>query len=93
MIKYRAELKCYLCGRTAGELETRADEVPSTPRFHPMPGMESLVGQSLREARCPLCGGTLFIEDVERVYFLSDRKFAPEKRGRKPRPRPDAVAS
>jgi hypothetical protein len=55
--------------------------------------MESLLGQPMREARCPLCGGTLFIEDVERVYFLSDRPLKPEKRGRKPRPRPDAVAS
>jgi hypothetical protein len=93
MIKYRAELKCYLCGRTAGELETVSNDPPSPPRFRPAPGMESLVGQQMREARCPLCGGTLFIEDVERVYFLSDRPLKPEKRGRKPRPRPAAVAS
>jgi hypothetical protein len=93
MIKYRAELKCYLCGRTAGELETMVGDGPSAPRFQPMPGMESLVGKSMREARCPLCGGTLFIEDVERVYFLTEQRFAPEKRGRKPRPRPETVAS
>ena len=93
MIKYRAELPGARGGRTAGELETIVGDGPSTPRFQPMPGMESLVGKSMREARCPLFGGTLFIEDVERVYFLSERRFAPEKRGRKPRPRPDAVAS
>ncbi len=93
MIKLRAELKCYLCGRTAGELEGRAGSVPPFQRFRPAPGMESLLGQELRTARCPRCAGGLFIEEVERVYFLADRALKPEKRGRKPRRRPAVLVS
>jgi hypothetical protein len=93
MIKLRAELKCYLCGRTAGELES----MPGHPRtayqgFRPAPGMESLLGTRLRDARCRGCGGGLFIDEVERVYLISSRALKPEKRGRKPRRRPLAVA-
>ena len=52
--------------------------------------MELLVGIELRKARCLGCGGGLYIEEVERVYFLSERPLKPEKRGRKPRRRPAA---
>ena len=93
MIKLRAELKCYLCGRTAGELEGVAGRAPAFQGFRPAPGMESLLGLPLREARCPRCGGGLFVDEVERVYFLSERPLKPEKRGRKPRRRPAAIAS
>ena len=90
MIKLRAELKCYLCGRTAGELETAAGQEGTRRTFRPAPGMELLVGIELRKARCLGCGGGLYIEEVERVYFLSERPLKPEKRGRKPRRRPAA---
>jgi hypothetical protein len=93
MIKLRAELKCYLCGRTAGELESMSGSLPRFQRFRPAPGMESLLGRELREARCPRCGGGLFIEEVERVYFLSERPLKPEKRGRKPRRRSATLVS
>lgn len=93
MIKLRADLKCYLCGRTAGELEGAAGRTPWFQSFRPAPGMESLLGVELKEARCPRCSGGLFIDEVERVYFLSERPLKPEKRGRKPRRRPAAVAS
>jgi hypothetical protein len=93
MIKLRAELKCYLCGRTAGVLEGMAGSPRRFETFRPAPGMESLLGLTLGEARCPLCTGGLFIDEVERVYSLSERRLKPEKRGRKPRRRPEAVAS
>jgi hypothetical protein len=93
MIKLRAELKCYLCGRTAGELQGAGERAPCFESFHAAPGMESLIGLQLKEARCPCCGGGLFVDEVERVYFLSERPLKPEKRGRKPRRRPAAIAS
>ena len=93
MIKLRAELKCYLCGRTAGELEGVAGREPRFRSFQPAPGMESLLGMRLSQARCPRCRGGLFIEEIERVYFMAERPLKPEKRGRKPRRRPAALAS
>jgi hypothetical protein len=93
MFKLRAELKCYLCGRTVGELEGISGRSQRFECFRPAPGMETLVGQQLGKARCPCCGGGLFIDEVERVYFLSERALKPEKRGRKPRRRPATLAS
>ena len=93
MIKLRADLKCYLCGRYAGELEGTSGRWPSFQRFRPAPGMESLVGLAMKDARCPRCGGTLFVDEVERIYQISERPLKPEKRGRKPRRRPAAVAA
>ena len=93
MIKVRADLKCYLCGRTVGELEGAGERGSRFHSFRPAPGMDSLTGLELRKARCPLCGGGLFVDEVERVYFLSERPLKPEKRGRKPRRRPAALAS
>lgn len=93
MIKLKADLKCYLCGRTAGQLEGMAGRATRFQRFHPAAGMEALLGVELRKARCPLCGGGLFVDEVERVYFMSERPLKPEKRGRKPKKRPAAIAS
>jgi hypothetical protein len=91
MIKVRADLKCYMCGRIVGELEGVASQPPRFVGFRPAPGMESLVGQQLSTARCPTCTGALFIEEIERVYFLSERPLKPEKRGRKPKRRTAAA--
>jgi hypothetical protein len=93
MIELRAELKCYMCGRTAGELAGGPGRPAGYSAFHPAPGMEALCGVDLSRARCPRCGGGLFIDEVERVYFISERPLKPEKRGRKPKRRPAEVAS
>lgn len=93
MIKLRADLKCYLCGRTAGQLEGVAGRETRYQGFRPAPGMESLLGLEFGKARCVGCGGGLFIDEVERVYTLSNRPLKPEKRGRKPRRRPQTIAS
>ena len=87
MIKLRADLKCYMCGRIVGELEGVGGRAPRFVTFRPAPGMESLLGMQFTEARCPPCGGGLFVDEVERVYFLSERPLKPEKRGRKPKRR------
>jgi hypothetical protein len=93
MIKLRAELKCYLCGRVAGELESSSGRSARFERFNPAPDVESDPLAPSRPAQCPRCGGGLFIDEVERVYLISTRPLKPEKRGRKPKRRPAAVAS
>lgn len=91
MIKVRADLKCYMCGRIVGELEGVASRPPRFVGFRPAAGMESLVGQPLAGARCPACTGALFVEEIERIYLLSERPLKPEKRGRKPKKRSAAA--
>lgn len=93
MIKLRAELKCYLCGRVAGELESSGGRTERFERFNPAPDVNLGSPAPPRPAQCPRCGGGLFIDEVERVFLISTRPLKPEKRGRKPKRRPAAVAS
>lgn len=92
MIKLRAELKCYLCGRVAGELEGQAGQAPRFDRYTPAPDLPASAENRSRPSRCPRCSGGLFVDEVEQVYLISNRPLKPEKRGRKPRKRPAGVA-
>jgi hypothetical protein len=92
MIKLRAELKCYLCGRVAGELEGHAERTPCFSDYTPAPDLAACSDDRSRPSRCPRCGGGLFVDEVEQIYLISTRPLKPEKRGRKPRKRPVGVA-
>ena len=68
-----ADLKCYLCGALAGSIEReRGSTVPTMPS----------------RVRCPRCGGSVYVDQVEIV----DRRIEPveweddgPRRGRPPK--------
>src|SRR5215208_7928464 len=69
-----ADLKCYMCGATAGSIERERGTSPSP------------IG--VGRQRCPRCGGSLYVDQVEIV----DRRFEPvewedegPRRGRPPK--------
>ena len=68
-----ADLKCYMCGATAGSIERERGSSVSTVsvarggRVAPMGA-----GQTAR-LRCPRCGGSLYVDQVEIV----DRRIEP----------------
>src|SRR5215216_1042637 len=83
-----ADLKCYMCGATAGSIERERGS--STPRMAiERSGQVGTIGA--REAsrlRCPRCGGSVYVDQVEIV----DRRFEPveweddgPRRGRPPK--------
>lgn len=88
MIKLRADVKCYLCGRTAGELSTLVGPTTRRSEFRLASAATPLPASDWRTSRCEACGGGLFLEEVEKIYMISTRPLKPEKRGRKPKRRP-----
>jgi len=83
-----AELKCYMCGASAGSLESERGR--STGRVAiQRSGKVGTVGVwDTSRLRCPRCGGSVYVDQVEIV----DRRFEPlewedegPRRGRPPK--------
>jgi hypothetical protein len=85
---YLAELQCFMCGSTAGSIES--ERKPLTPYgiWHPASGGALHRIADWRQLRCNRCGGALFAENVEAVIRNDDadelRRDAP-RRGRPPK--------
>jgi DNA-directed RNA polymerase subunit RPC12/RpoP len=83
-----ADLKCYMCGTTAGSIEReRGSQLPTVAIQR-----GSLVGTinawEATRVRCPRCGGSVYVDQVEIV----DRRIEPvewedegPRRGRPPK--------
>ncbi|HEV7662914.1 MAG TPA: hypothetical protein VGQ62_05215 [Chloroflexota bacterium] len=85
---YLAELQCFLCGSTAGSIESDRKPLPPHGVWHPIGGGPRQRVADWRQIRCPRCGGGLFAESVEAVMRDDDseelRREAP-RRGRPPK--------
>lgn len=85
---YVAELQCFLCGSTAGSVES--DRNPPRPDgiWQPAGDAPRQVVSDWRQIRCPRCAGALFVESVEAVVHYDDaeqlRREVP-RRGRPPK--------
>ncbi len=98
-VKIAADLKCHLCGRSAGVIESDKFPFPGRVRLRTQGNPELTIVSNWRALRCPTCGGSLFADDVERVYvrreFTARELFGPDTRRRRQRqerpgePRPD----
>ncbi len=92
-VKIAAVLKCHLCGRSAGVIESDKFPFPARVRLRTPGNAELTVVSNWRALRCPTCGGSLFADEVERVYvqreFTAGELFGPEtRRGRQRKERP-----
>jgi hypothetical protein len=83
-----ADLKCYLCGASAGSLER--EQGSTAPRVAiERGGRSGSIGVfDTSRLRCPRCGGSVYVDQVEIV----DRRFEPldwedegPRRGRPPK--------
>jgi hypothetical protein len=83
-----ADLKCYLCGASAGSIE-RERATTSTQVALERSGVVGLIGAwETSRLRCPRCGGSVYVDQVEIV----DRRYEPvdwedegPRRGRPPK--------
>lgn len=89
-VKVIAHLKCHMCGRPGGVVEN--DKLTS-PRFTLQktgPGDATPIG-SWRKLRCETCGGSLYVDEVEKVQvhreLTPEQLFGPEPRKGKARKR------
>jgi hypothetical protein len=85
---YLAELQCFLCGSTAGSIESDRKPLPAVGVWHPVGGGPVRRVADWRQLRCSRCGGALFAESVEAFIRHADadelRREAP-RRGRPPK--------
>src|ERR1051326_8761141 len=83
-----ADLKCYMCGATAGCIERERGSTASTVSLE-RGGQVGMIGASeTSRLRCPRCGGSVYVDQVEIV----DRRIEPveweddgPRRGRPPK--------
>jgi hypothetical protein len=89
---YTQDVKCFHCGFVSGQLVGR----PSLPRdvrtFVAVPGSEPPADFDVVRPRCLRCGGPCFLDEVETRVRLRQEDLEKPRRGRKPKPRPDAQA-
>jgi len=71
MVKYfEADVRCYLCGRSAGVLRRAVGSRRARQAFRRHADGAWLVIRTLTSLRCPHCAGPLFAEEVqERAYY------------------------
>jgi hypothetical protein len=82
------DLKCYMCGATAGSIERERGSKDSTVAIE-RGGQVGMIGASeTSRLRCPRCGGSVYVDQVEIV----DRRIEPleweddgPRRGRPPK--------
>ena len=83
-----ADLKCYLCGASAGSIEREQGSTSARVALE-RAGRTSMIGiWNTSRLRCPRCGGSVYVDQVEVI----DRRFEPlewedegPRRGRPPK--------
>jgi hypothetical protein len=83
-----ADLKCYMCGATAGSIEREQGSKAGRFAFERGGAVGTIAAWETSRVRCPRCGGSVYIDQVEIV----DRRIEPPdwedegpRRGRPPK--------
>ena len=59
-----ADVKCYFCGHTSGQITSRRGANPRAGRFIPRPGYTGPEVKPGTRIRCERCQGPVFLEDA-----------------------------
>jgi hypothetical protein len=81
-MRYRAELRCYLCSRNAATLEWEAATPNDVSVTRPGVEVAHMDARNARRVRCVRCGGPAFVEEIEKLRAPMVVKIEPAKRGR-----------
>jgi hypothetical protein len=82
------EMKCYMCGATAGSIERERGSTRALVSFERAGHVGTIGAAEASRLRCPRCGGSVYVDQVEYV----DRRTEPgeweddgPRRGRPPK--------
>ena len=81
-MRYRADLHCYLCSRSAATLEWEGTPPAVVNVIRPGHEVAQMGPNEARRVRCVRCGGPTFIEEIEQVRVPQVVVIEPAKRGR-----------
>lgn len=81
-MRYRADLHCYLCSRSAATLEWEGSRPGLVSVTRPGLPLSQMGPNEARRVRCVRCGGPTFIEEIEQVRISQVVTIEPAKRGR-----------
>jgi hypothetical protein len=84
-IRVRANVACYHCGHTSGEVEAEADHPLATGVFVPAAQPTVRVELRGRLLRCARCGGPTYFEEIRPVRERQPRLVTWRGRGRPPK--------
>ena len=62
---FEADVRCYLCGQSAGVLRRAAGSRGAGQAFRRHPDGAWIVIRTLTSLRCPRCAGSLFAEEIQ----------------------------
>jgi hypothetical protein len=82
------DLKCYMCGATAGSIERERGSTAARVAFERSGDVGTIDAWQTSRLRCPRCGGSVYVDQIEIV----DRRDEPvewedegPRRGRPPK--------
>ncbi|TAK21495.1 MAG: hypothetical protein EPO26_14190 [Chloroflexota bacterium] len=81
-MRYRADLHCYLCSRSAATLEWEGSTPGAVMVTRPGMAIGEMAAHEARRVRCVRCGGPTFIEEIEQVRQPAMVTIEPARRGR-----------
>jgi hypothetical protein len=87
--RFVADIWCMHCTRRVGSWEWQASQAQQDGRFVPSEGAD--VPTVLRRPRCFVCGGPVYLDEVQEIRVFPRIDWSPAKRGRKPKQR-EAIA-
>lgn len=69
----RADVKCYFCGHTAGEVEGEYATISKTHTFKPLTERDQRTVRGHGALRCPRCDGPVYLEGIEPLRVRRSR--------------------
>jgi hypothetical protein len=71
-VRVAADLKCHLCGRLAGVIESSEYPRPKSVHFRTRDSSDPDLVRDWHRLRCMTCGGSLFVDAIEKLVVRSE---------------------
>ena len=85
VVLFLVELRCLLCGRIVGTLETRQWPCHGAALLRLDSGPQAVPVADWSRLRCASCGGNVYAEEVQPTRLYPRVSWDPPRRGRPPR--------
>lgn len=78
-VSLRADVKCYYCGHTSGQVFGRRDQPLRVANFVPRKGFTGTPPAPGQRIRCERCKGPVFLEEVASEGIIGAAEVGPRR--------------